>query len=112
MMPTLLSDAALALAEAFDAIQAALRDVPTRGRPLRDRVAIELARAEATRGRWLADAAVVMQSDPLPALDEVDLARVLRAVVEANGPESRLSGGGAAMPVPAGACRCSATSAC
>ncbi len=99
-----LTDAASALAEAFDAIQVALRDVPTRGRPLRDRVAIELARAEATRGRWLADAAVVMQSDPMPALDEVDLARVLRAVVEANGPESRLSGGEAATPLPAGAC--------
>ncbi len=99
-----LSDAASALAEAFDAIQAALRDVPTRGRPLRDRVAIELARAEATRGRWLADAGVVLQSDPMPALDVVDLSRVLRTVVEANGPESRLSGGEAAMPVPAGAC--------
>lgn len=99
-----LSVAAAALADAFDAIQAALRDVPLRGRPLRDRVAIELARAEATRGRWLADAAVVLQVEPLPALDEVDLLRLLGQVFEAFGPENRLSGGAAAMPVPAGQC--------
>lgn len=99
-----LASAAASLAEAFDAIQAALRDLPTSGRPLRDRVAIELARAEATRGRWLADAAVVMQSEPMPALDEVDLVRVLRGVIAALGPESRLSGGAAAITVPEGVC--------
>lgn len=100
-----LAAAATSLAEAFDAIQAALRDLPTSGRPLRDRVAIELARAEATRGRWLADAAVVMQREPMPALDEVDLVGVLRGVVEALGPESRLSGGAAAMAAPEGHCK-------
>jgi signal transduction histidine kinase len=102
--PATLTVAATALADAFDAIQAALRDVPLRGRPLRDRVAIELARAEATRGRWLADAAVVLQVEPLPALDEVDLLRLLGQVFEAFGPENRLSGGAAAMPVPQGSC--------
>jgi hypothetical protein len=102
--PAALTVAATALADAFDAIQAALRDVPLRGRPLRDRVAIELARAEATRGRWLADAAVVLQVEPLPALDEVDLLRLLGQVFEALGPENRLSGGAAAMPVPPGSC--------
>ncbi len=102
--PEALADAAAALADAFDAIQAALRDLPTRGRSLRDRVAVELARAEATRGRWLADATVVMQHEPTPALDEVDLVRVLRVVIEAHGPESRLSGGEAALPVPPGTC--------
>ena len=104
LAPLSLVAAAVSMAEAFDAIQAALRDVPLRGRPLRDRVAIELARAEATRGRWLADAAVVMQTDPMPALDEVDLVGVLRSVVEALAPESRLSGGAAAIPVPEGVC--------
>lgn len=102
--PGALAAAASALADAFDAIQAALRDIPLRGRPLRDRVAIELARAEATRGRWLADAALVMQADPLPALDEVDLRRLLGGVFEALAPENRLSGGVAAMPVAAGTC--------
>lgn len=96
--------AAASLAEAFDAIQSALRDVPLRGRPLRDRVAIELARAEATRGRWLADAAVVLQVEPLAALDEVDLLHLLEGVFEALGPENRLSGGAAAMAVPEGRC--------
>jgi signal transduction histidine kinase len=96
--------AATALADAFDTIQAALRDLPVRGRPLRDRVALELARAEATRGRWLADAAVVLQTDPLPALDELDLVQLLGAVFEAFGPENRLSGGADAWPLPPGTC--------
>lgn len=100
-----LAAAAASLAEAFAAIETALRDVPTQGRPLRDRVSIELARAEATRGRWLADATAVLQSDPMPALDEVDLVGTLRAVIAALGPESRLSGGAAAIPVPAGTCK-------
>ena len=103
-VPASLAAAASSLADAFDAIQAALRDVPLRGRPLRDRVAIELARAEATRGRWLADAAVVLQIEPLPALDEVDLLRILAGVFEAFGPENRLSGGAAAMALPEGTC--------
>ncbi len=103
-VPASLAAAASSLADAFDAIQAALRDVPLRGRPLRDRVAIELARAEATRGRWLADAAVVLQVEPLPALDEVDLLRILAGVFEAFGPENRLSGGAAAMALPEGTC--------
>ena len=51
-----------------------------RGRPLRDRVAIDLARAEAGRARWVADAAAVLQVDPLPSLDEVDL--VLEALAD------------------------------
>lgn len=103
-LPASMSVAAMTLADAFDAIQAALRDVPLRGRPLRDRVAIELARAEAARGRWLADAAVVLQVEPLPALDEIDLLRLLGEVFEAFGPENRLSGGVAAMQVPQGRC--------
>jgi signal transduction histidine kinase len=103
--PAAIAAAATSLADAFDAIQAALRDLPTRGRTLRDRVAIELARAEATRGRWLADAAVVLQTEPLPALDEIDLVALLAQVYDAFGPENRLSGGVAAMPVPTGSCQ-------
>lgn len=103
--PAAMAAAAGSLADAFDAIQAALRDVPLRGRPLRDRVAIELARAEATRGRWLADAAVSLQTEPLPALDEVDLVALLADIYEALGPENRLSGGAAAVPIPSGSCR-------
>ena len=103
--PAAIAAAATSLADAFDAIQAALRDLPTRGRPLRDRVTIELARAEATRGRWLADAAVVLQTEPLPALDELDLVALLAQVFDAFGPENRLSGGAAATAIPEGTCR-------
>lgn len=97
--------AAASLAAAFESIQAALCDVPMQGRPLRDRVAIELARAEATRGRWLADAARVLHAEPLPALDEVDLVALLAVVLDAFGPENRLGGGAATLVVPAGTCR-------
>jgi signal transduction histidine kinase len=92
-----------AISAALESIQLSLRDVSLRGRPLRDRVAIDLARAEATRARWMADAATVLQTDPLPSLDEVDLAAVCRSVAEAFAPEYRLSGGAPAMTMPPGA---------
>ena len=84
--PAAIAAAATSLADAFDAIQAALRDLPT-------------------RGRWLADAAVVLQTEPLPALDELDLVALLAQVYDAFGPENRLSGGAAAAPIPEGTCR-------
>lgn len=90
-----------ALAASIDAIEASLRDVSPRGRPLRERVAVDLARAEAARARWTAEAAAVLQSDPLPSLDEVDLAAVCRAVTAALAPEYRLTGGGPAAAIPA-----------
>ena len=89
-----------ALAASIASIQASLADLSLRGRPLRDRVAIDLARAEAARARWTADAAAVLQSDPLPALDEVDLVAVCRAVAAAFAPEYRLAGGAPAMTMP------------
>ncbi len=98
-------EASAALADAFEAIELSLRDVPMRGQSLRARVAIELARAEATRGRWLAQSAVVMRVDPMPALDDVDLVSIMRTVIEALGPESRLTGGGASAPALVGDCR-------
>jgi hypothetical protein len=91
-----------ALAATLDAIDASLRDVAGRGRPLRERVAIDLARAEAARGRWVAEAAAVLRADPLPSLDEADLAAVCRAVAAALAPEFRLSGGAPATVIPAG----------
>lgn len=88
------------LATSLEAIQASLRDVPLRGRPLRDRVAIDLARAEAARARWIADAAAVLRTDPLPSLDEVDLVAVCGGVAEAFAPEYRLAGGAPATTLP------------
>ena len=90
-----------ALATSIASIQASLADLSLRGRPLRDRVAIDLARAEAARARWTAEAAAVLQIDPLPSLDEVDLAAVCRAVAAAFAPEYRLVGGAPTMAMPA-----------
>jgi hypothetical protein len=90
------------LATSLESIQASLRDVSRRGRPLRDRVAIDLARAETARARWVADAAAVLQADPLPSLDEVDLVTVCHAVAETFAPEYRLAGGAPSTTLPAG----------
>jgi signal transduction histidine kinase len=89
------------LATSLESIHASLREVSRRGRPLRDRVAIDLARAEAGRARWVADAAAVLHADPLPSLDEVDLVAVCHAVAETFAPEYRLSGGAPATTLPA-----------
>ena len=90
-----------ALATSIASIHASLADLSLRGRPLRDRVAIDLARAEAARARWTAEAAAVLQTDPLPSLDEVDLTAVCRAVAAAFAPECRLVGGAPTMAMPA-----------
>jgi signal transduction histidine kinase len=89
-----------ALAMSLAGIQASLRDVALRGRPLRDRVAVDLARAEAARARWIADAAAVLRTDPLPSLDEVDLVAVCGAVADAFAPEYRLAGGVPSTTLP------------
>jgi hypothetical protein len=93
---------ATAIVEAVEAVHEALAAIPARGQSLRERVAVELARAEAQRARWLAEAVVVLQQEPLPALDLVDLASVLGAVAAAFGPEQRLTGGAPSINVPAG----------
>jgi signal transduction histidine kinase len=96
-----LADVIAALATSIDAIEASLRDLPLRGRPLRERVAIDLARAEAARARWITDAAAVLRVDPLPSLDEVDLVAVCGAVAAAFAPEYRLTGGEPSTTLPA-----------
>jgi hypothetical protein len=93
---------ATAMVQALEAVHEALSALPARGQSLRERVAVELARAEAQRARWLAEAVVVLQQDPLPALDLVDLTSVLGAVAGAFGPEQRLTGGAPSINVPDG----------
>lgn len=100
-----LAEVIAALATSLESIHASLRDVSRRGRPLRDRVAIDLARAEAARARWVADAAAVLQVDPLPSLDEVDLVTVCHAVAAAFAPEYRLAGGAPSSTLPASPAR-------
>lgn len=92
-----------AIVQAVEAVHEALAALPARGQSLRERVAVELARAEALRARWLAEAVVVLQQEPLPALDLVDMARVLAGVAAAFGPEQRLTGGAPSINVPEGA---------
>jgi hypothetical protein len=96
-----LAEVITALATSLESIHASLRDVSRRGRPLRDRVAIDLARAETARARWVADAAAVLQVDPLPSLDEVDLVAVCHAVGQTFAPEYRLAGGAPSTTLPA-----------
>lgn len=95
---------AASLAEALTAIQESLSHVPMRSRPLGERVAIDLARAEAVRASWLAESALVLQSDPLPSLDEVDLGSVFRTVSNALAPEHRLAGGAPTVTMPLERC--------
>jgi hypothetical protein len=90
-----------ALAQSVDAICDALAGLPTNGRPLAERMAVELAKAEAVRARWLAQSVAVLQSDPLPALDQVNLGAVLANVATALEPEHRITGASPAFELPA-----------
>lgn len=96
-----LTEVIATLATSLESIHASLRDLSLRGRPLRDRVVIDLARAEAARARWIADAAAVLNADPLPSLDEVDLVAVCRSVADIFAPEYRLAGGMPSTTLPA-----------
>jgi hypothetical protein len=89
-----------ALAQSVDAICDALAGLPTSGRPLAERMAVELAKAEAVRVRWLAQSVAVLQSDPLPALDQVNLGAVLANVARALEAEHRITGASPAFELP------------
>jgi hypothetical protein len=86
-----------ALAQSVDAICAGL---PTGGRPPAERMALELAKAEAVRARWLAQSVAVLQSDPLPALDPLNLGVVLANVARALEPEHRITGASPDVELP------------
>lgn len=92
--------AAAGLAQAISSIETSLQELTAQGRPLRERVALELARAEAVRARWLAHAVGVLHREPLPMLDAVDLGVVLGEVMAAVGPEERLLGGAPRITLP------------
>jgi hypothetical protein len=80
------------LARALESISASLQELHGRGRPLREQLLLELARAEAVRACWLADAVAILQREPLPGLDQVDLDDVARRVVDLLAPEQRITG--------------------
>lgn len=85
------------VARALGSIQASLADLNGEGRSLRERTLLELARAEAVRAAWLADALAVLQREPLPGLDQVNLGAVVSRVAELLGPEQRITGQGLAV---------------
>lgn len=92
-----LGAASEALARALTSLHATLAHIPVHGRPLRDRLLLEVARAEAIRASWVAEALAVLQSEPMPALDQVNLSAVVARVADALGTEHRLAGAAPAI---------------
>jgi len=93
------------LASALADIEASAQAIEGRGRSLRERVSIELLKAEARRTAWLATAALTLTSEPPLAVADVDLGALLMRVVDALGFEHRLAGTTPSLYVPDTLCR-------
>lgn len=93
------------LRSALDAVVRAAEDVSPRGRSLRDRLAVELVKAEARRAMVLAESAAALSGDATLVLTDVDLCSALQHVVDSLGLEARLSGTGPTLYVPQHPCR-------
>lgn len=93
------------LRSALDAVVRAAEDVSSRGRSLRDRLAVELVKAEARRAMVLAESAAALSADLTLVLSDVDLCSALQNVVDSLGLEARLSGMGPTLYVPQHPCR-------
>lgn len=102
--PTALASAAGVIGESLASVARVLETLPSRGRSLHDRVALDLLRAETRRARCLAEAMAVLHADLLPALDEVDLVTTAAAVLDGFACEDRLAGLAPAAR-PHGTCR-------
>ncbi len=87
-----LGSATESLARSVQSIQASLAEVGVEGRSLRDRMLLELGRAEAVRAGWMSEAVAVMLREPLPGLDQVNLGTVVARVAEALALEQRMTG--------------------
>jgi hypothetical protein len=87
-----LGSATESLARSVQSIQASLAEVGVEGRSLRDRMLLELGRAEAVRAGWLSEAVAVMLREPLPGLDQVNLGAIVARVAEALALEQRMTG--------------------
>lgn len=102
--PAALGSAARVIGAALAGVTRVLETLPSRGRSLHDRVALDLLRAETVRARAVAEAMAVLHADLLPALDEVDLVATLSAVLDGFAFEDRLAGVAPAAR-PHGTCR-------
>jgi len=80
------------LMEHLGAISACLHLFGERERPVRERVAFGLIRAEVNRAAWLAQALAVLTGSPSPARVPLDLRSLVRRVAAAMEPERQLSG--------------------
>lgn len=80
------------LMEHLGAISACLHLFAERERPVRERVAFGLIRAEVHRAAWLAQALAILTESPSPARAPIDLRALVRQVAAAMEPERQLSG--------------------
>jgi signal transduction histidine kinase len=103
--PLVAGTVARELRGALDAVVRAAEDVSSRGRSLRDRLAVELVKAEARRALVLAESAAALSAEPTLVLSDVDLCAALSNVVDSLGLEARLSGTATTLYVPQHPCR-------
>lgn len=85
---------ALALSElgrGLDGLSSCFNLVPPGARPMRERLGLELARAEARRAARLAQNLKLLLDDPPLARDPVNLIELLRRALDAMGEELRLA---------------------
>lgn len=80
------------LMEHLGAISACLHLFAERERPVRERVAFGLIRAEVHRAAWLAQALAALTGSPVPGRGALDLRALVRRVAAAMEPERQLSG--------------------
>ncbi len=91
--PTPLAEAGFPeLMEHLGAISACLHLFAERERPVRERVAFGLIRAEVHRAAWLAQALAALTGSPAPVRVALDLRALVRRVAAAMEPERQLSG--------------------
>jgi signal transduction histidine kinase len=100
--PAVLAAAGREIAAALEGVARSAADLTLAGRSLRERLSVELIKAEGRRASALCDALTVMMIEPTLALRPVDLGASVRAVVEAASFAMRLSGTEPRVHVAAG----------
>ena len=91
------------LGQSFGTIESCLHLLADRGRPLRDRVALDLVRTEAHRAGRLVRCLRVLAEEPALVRVALSVRTALEQALAALGPERRLSGAQAALDAGDGA---------
>jgi len=102
--PGLAAEAIHQLIERLATIESCLNLLSGGERPLRERVATNLVKAEAHRARWMAEASAVLSGAPPLAKKPLNPARVVESAVRSYEAESRLAGVNLAFAADAPAC--------